>query len=126
MSTSEVANKLVNYCRQGQYNEAQAELYHDNAQSIEIAGMPGERVQGMEAIKAKGKQWEEMVEEMHSSEVSDPIVAGDFFSISMKNDVSFKGRGRMMIEEICVYEVQEGKIVKEQFFYPLPPQGEDC
>jgi hypothetical protein len=40
----------------------------------------------------------------------------------MTNDVTFKEHGRSKIEEVCVYEVQSGKIVKEQFFYPMTPQ----
>jgi hypothetical protein len=32
-------------------------------------------------------------------------------------DVTMKGQGRMNMDEIAVYEVKDGKIVKEQFFY---------
>jgi hypothetical protein len=31
-------------------------------------------------------------------------------------DVTMKGRGRMKIEEVCVYEIKDGKIASEQFF----------
>jgi hypothetical protein len=31
-------------------------------------------------------------------------------------DVTMKGRGRVKLEEICAYEVKDGKIVSEQFF----------
>ncbi len=117
MDTQEVANKLVQYCRMGQYTEAQEELYADNAVSIEPEGSPNPNVSGIDAIREKAKQWAEMVEEVHGGEISDPIVAGNFFSLVMKNDVTFKGMGRATIEEISVYEVQNGKIVKEQFFY---------
>jgi hypothetical protein len=27
-----------------------------------------------------------------------------------------KGRGRVKLEEICAYEVKDGKIISEQFF----------
>lgn len=122
MNTQEIANKLVEYCRTGQFEQCYKELYADHCVSIEPAGAMHERAEGMEAIHEKGKKWNEMVEEMHSAEVSDPIVAGSFFSLTMENDVTFKGRGRSKIEEVCVYEVQNGKIVKEQFFYPMAPQ----
>jgi hypothetical protein len=36
----------------------------------------------------------------------------------MSFDATFKGGGRTKMDEICVYEVKDGKIVKEQFFYP--------
>lgn len=122
MTTQEVAEKFVNYCRQGQFEEAQNDLYHDNIKSVEPAGGPYPDAQGIEAIKAKGQQWAEMVEEVHSAKISDPIVADNYFSLSMINDVTFKQVGRMTVEEICVYGVENGKIVLEQFFFTPPPQ----
>jgi hypothetical protein len=32
-------------------------------------------------------------------------------------DATYKGMGRQKLEEIAVYEVKNGKVVKEQFFY---------
>jgi len=32
-------------------------------------------------------------------------------------DATMKGMGRMKLEEICVFEVKDGKIISEQFFY---------
>lgn len=122
MTTQEIADQLVAFCSQGQYNEAQDQLYSDNAVSVEPEGSQWGKAEGKEAIKAKGEQWASMVEEVHGVTVSDPLVAANFFSIRMSNDVSFKGMGRMTMEEICVYEVQDGKIVKEQFFFPNPPE----
>ena len=122
MTTQEVADQLVNYCRQGQFQEAQENLYHAHAKSIEPEGSGWPAVEGLEAIRAKGEQWVSMVEEVHSASISDPVVAGNFFSVNMINDVTFKEGGRTTMEEIVVYEVQDGKVVKEQFFFTPPPQ----
>lgn len=120
MSTKEVADQLVNLCRTGQYEQAHNELYADHVVSIEPKGSNWKEVsEGIEAIKEKGQQWASMVEEFHSAEVSEPLCAGNHFSITMKNDVTFKEMGRQQIEEVCVYEVADGKIVKEQFFFPV-------
>jgi hypothetical protein len=35
----------------------------------------------------------------------------------MGMEVTMKGAGRVDMHEICVYKVENGKIVKEQFFY---------
>lgn len=99
--------------------EALHELYADNCTSREMPGMPNEFVEGKEAIVKKSEQWFNNVEEMHSGEVGDPAVAGNHFSCSMNFDITFKDRGRTQMEEICVFEVQEGKIVAEQFFYSM-------
>lgn len=123
MDTQEVANKLVEYCRMGQYDQAQDALYDANCVSVEPEGTPYPSVTGMEAIKQKGQQWADMVEEVHGGEISDPIIAGPFFSITQKIDVTFKGAPRQVMQQICVYEVKDGKVVLEQFFYPPPPQG---
>jgi hypothetical protein len=58
-----------------------------------------------------------MVEEMHGGYSSPPQVAGNHFSVAMGMDVTMKGQGRMKMDEIAVYEVKDGKITKEQFFY---------
>lgn len=58
-----------------------------------------------------------MIEEMHGGWCSDPVVGGNHFSVAMGMDVTMKGAGRMNMDEICVYEVKNGKIVKEQFFF---------
>ena len=121
MTTQEVAQRWVELCRQGQYGQAQDELYADNAKSVEPEGTDWGTAHGMDEIRKKGEQWNEMVEEVHGGEISDPVVAGNHFAASMKTDVTYKGMGRSDFEEVAVYEVQDGKIVKEQFFYPPPP-----
>lgn len=119
MTTQEVANRLVELCRTGQHQEAHNELYANNCVSIEPKGAPMEVCEGIEAINQKGQQFYASIEEMHNAEVSDPIVAGNHFSVTMINDATFKERGRMKMEEVCVYEVQDGKIVKETFYYNM-------
>lgn len=123
MTTKEVAEKLVNYCRQGLYAEAVQELYSPNIVSIEPDGAPVKVCEGIEAVIAKGQQFQEMTEEVHGNEVSDPVVADKFFSCSMKMDVTFKGVPRMTMEEICLYQVENGKIVHEEFFFTPMQQG---
>ena len=63
-----------------------------------------------------------MVEAFHGMEVSDHFVADQFFSCSMKMDVTFKGAPRSTMEEICLYQVDNGKIIREEFFF-TPMQG---
>lgn len=104
--------------RTGQYETAQRELFAENAVSVEPAHAQGmQTVEGLEAIVAKGKHFQSIVEEIHGGFVSDPVIAGNFFSVSTWLELTFKGRGRTKMEEVIVYEVKDGKIVKEQFFY---------
>jgi hypothetical protein len=72
---------------------------------------------GLEAIKAKGNSNRTMIEAIHSQHCSAPMVAGNFFTVVLSRDISFKGKPRMQLEEIGVFELKEGKIIVEQFFY---------
>lgn len=118
MTTQEVSDRFNELAQTGQWDAIQDELYADNVVSIEPANTPGlQNAAGIEAIKEKGKQFGEMVEEMHGGYSNQPIVAGNHFALAMGMDVTMKGQGRMQMHEIAVYEVNDGKIVKEQFFY---------
>lgn len=121
MATADVANALVNMCRQGQFPEVVEQYYADDIVSTEAMAMPGQdKVQkGIEAIKAKNKWWIEN-HEVHGLEIDGPIVAGSHFACTMKMDVTVKQSGqRMTMQEVCVYEVKGDKIVAEQFFYNM-------
>ncbi len=118
MTTQEVANRYNELAQTGQWDKIQDELFADNAVSIEPPGSPGlQSVEGMPAIKQKGKQFGEMVEEMHGAYTTAPVVGGKFFSVGMGIDCTMKGMGRQKMDEIALYEVKDGKIVREQFFY---------
>jgi len=117
MSTAEVANRLIELCRQGKNMDAVHELYADHIVSREPKGSMHELVEGKEAVIAKELGFFSMVEEIHSSEVSEPLVAENFFSVTMKMDMTVKGMGRISMDEVCVFEAKDGKIVFEQFFF---------
>jgi len=47
-------------------------------------------------------------------------VAGPYFSVIFKLDVTFKPQSkRFTMEEVAVYKVVDGKIVYEEFFYSM-------
>lgn len=118
MSVQEIAARLTELCRQGKYDIAQKELYSKDAESFEPVGSPGlQTVKGLDAIIEKGNQFQRMIEEVHSSTVSEPIIAGNTFAVAAVLDLTLKGMGRVPMEELAVYEVKDGKVVKEQFFY---------
>lgn len=80
-------------------------------------GCGPKEVKGIEAIREKGRQWNEMVQETHGLTISEPIVAGNFISVGLNMDVTMKDGTRNPMDEIIVYEVKDGKIQSEQFFY---------
>lgn len=117
MPTKEIAKKLKKLCEKGDFETAQRELFANDAISIEPYASDDfeKETHGLKAIIEKGKKWNDMVTESHAMEVSDPIIAGDSFALTMRMDVTMKKGGRMDMTELCVYHVKDGKIISEQF-----------
>ena len=117
MTTKEVANRLVQLCREGKNPDAIKELYADNVVSLEPKGARAERTEGKENVLAKTLGWLATVEQFHGATISEPVVTSNFFCCVMETDTTMKGMGRMQLNEIAVFEVKDGKIIKEQFFF---------
>jgi hypothetical protein len=121
MTTQQIAARYRELMNDGKFTEVQDTLYHEDVvcQEPEKAAAMGMTIitRGLDAIKAKGAARRATIETRHSYTCSEPLVAGEFFSVALKQDVTFKGKPRMTIEEIGVFQVGDGKVVKEQFFY---------
>jgi hypothetical protein len=122
MNIEAIAKRLVELCREGKFEQAQKELYADDAESVEPVGSqegPFGDVKGLPAILEKGEKFRASLEAIHGTSASDPVIANNWFSIALMLDVTMKVYGRVKMQEICVYRVHEGKIVHEQFFYDM-------
>jgi ketosteroid isomerase-like protein len=118
MSTMDIANKLVDLCRQGKSDEARG-LYAADAVSVEALMPPGmeRESKGLAAIQAKGEWWRAN-HEIHSASVTGPWPHGDRFIVGFQYDVTNKPSGqRMKMDEVGLYTTLNGKIVREEFFY---------
>ena len=118
MTTQEIADRMYELFKENKWAEVQQELFSDDAESIEPANSPGmQSVKGKEALKKKGDDFNNMIEEVHGGYTGQPVVAGNHIAFAMGFDATMKGMGRQKMDEIAVYEVKDGKIIKEQFFY---------
>lgn len=118
MTTAEIANRLVNMCRDGKIEEAKEELFAANIKSIEPdEGLLPKEIEGMQAIRDKAQLFISNVENFYGHEIGEPIIAGVFFALTWITDLQMKGEQRKTNYELCVYEVRNGKIISEQFFY---------
>jgi len=117
MTTQEIADKLVAYCRKGEFDAAQKELFAPDAVSIEPYETPAfpKETKGLQAIKEKGEKWNAMVQEVNGLEVSDPLVGTNSFACTIHMKVTMKERGPMDMKELCVYRIANGKIISEEF-----------
>jgi len=122
MSAKEIGTQLVNFCKEGKNLESINTLYAENVESIEAAAPPsGERIaKGIEAVRGKNQWWGEN-HEVHSSSVSGPYPHGeDRFAVRFEYDITNKPSGqRMKMDEVGIFTVESGKIVREEFFYDM-------
>ena len=124
MDTTEVGKKLIEYCRNGLNLEAISSLYSPDIVSVEAMAsgdIPGE-IQGIDKVVEKNKWWFDN-HEIHHAEAEGPFVHRDRFSVLFEYETTAKAgpmQGqRMKFEEIAVYTVKDGKIVREEFYYGI-------
>ena len=118
MTTEQIAKRLVELCSKSEYETAQKELFATDATNTEPFPTPDfeQITKGLEAIIAKGHKFDSMVETMHGVKISDPLIAGNSFAITLMMDATMKGKARMNMSELCVYQVKDGKIISESFY----------
>lgn len=121
MTTQEIASRLVELCAAGDFEGAIEALYSLEIVSMEAGAPPGgsRESKGIDAVRGKAKWWADN-HEVHSIVVEGPLVAGAYFTVVFKIEVTFRPADkRFVMEEVAVYKVAEGRIVYEEFFYAV-------
>jgi ketosteroid isomerase-like protein len=124
MSTDDVGRRLVTLCQEGKNLEALDTLYAKDAESVEAMSTPEmpATMKGVTAIK-KNNEWWFANHEIHGGSSKGPFPNGDRFAVIFDFDVTAKSGPmagkRMQMEEVALYTVRDGKIVKEEFFYSM-------
>ena len=118
MSTQQVATRLVELLRAGEFNTVYDELFHptevvhDEPQSPYFA-----HVVGVADIKSKDAQMQAGIASFEGMHVGEPAVARDYFAIPYQMKFTLQDGTAVDLDEIIVYHVRDGKIVLEKFFY---------
>jgi len=118
LATKEVAERFNELAQQEKWFEIQDELFAENVKSIEPSTakhLPN--AEGKSAVRKKGEDWLKRVESRHDSYTTPPIIAGNYFVVGRRTDITVQDLGRIQVSELMMYEVKDGKIVLEQFFY---------
>jgi len=117
--TATVARELVRLCAEGRNDEAIERFYSPDIVSVESMSseeMPAE-LRGIEAIKGKNDWWTEN-NEVHSAKVVGPFIGENQFAVKFEYETTFRPTGeRMYVREMALYDVADGRIVREEFFY---------
>ena len=118
MTLIEIATQRVAGCRDGTDTENLGNLYAEHAVSVEPKDYGNGRVtEGLEGICAK-HDWFAGAFDVVEQTVVGPFLHGDDkFAVMFDVDAKDKDTGEMMlVKEIGVYHVEDGKIVREEFF----------
>lgn len=119
MTTAELATQFVELCRESRFLDALETHYADDVISVEpmdYQGM-GREMHGKEAVKTKNRAWFEE-NDVHSSLVTGPFVGPEQFAVKYAFDWTRKASGeRVVLDEMAVYTVTNGKISREEFLY---------
>jgi ketosteroid isomerase-like protein len=121
MSTIEIAKRYVELVAEHKHEECLNELFSKDAVSVEAGAPPGQdrTARGVEAIRAKGKWWTDN-HIVHSAAVEGPFPHDDRFAVVFKYEVTFKPENkRFPMNEVGLFTLKDGKIVKEEFFYTM-------
>ncbi len=116
-----IGQKLVSLVKEGKAVAAVQELYADDIVSVEATdGGMGREQTGKQAVLGKNKWWEEN-HEVHKAGVEGPFPHGeDRFAVIYDYEVTFKPeKRRQTMQEVGVYTVANGKVVREEFFYNM-------
>ena len=118
MTTREVAARFNELAMQEKWFEIQDELFAENVRSIDPSNSPYfGYAEGKASVRKKGGDFVSKIQEFHGASTTEPVVGGNNFAVGREMDITVEGFGRIQINEIMMYEVKDGSIVSEQFFY---------
>ncbi|MDB4902447.1 MAG: nuclear transport factor 2 family protein [Mucilaginibacter sp.] len=110
----EIATRLSSLCNELKFVEAYTELFSEHAESIDPLHKNGP-LKGLTNLIEREKKFLAS-SQIHELKISDPQFAGNYFSMVISMDFTTHSNERKKVEELCVYKVENGKIVSQQFF----------
>lgn len=118
MTTQEVVIRFNELAKQEKWFEIQDELFADHVKSIDPPGSPYfGYAEGRSAVRKKSEDFIKKIEVFHGASTTEAVAGGNHFAAGRHVDITLQGFGRIQMNEIMLYEVSNGKIVIEQFFY---------
>jgi ketosteroid isomerase-like protein len=118
MTTQEIATRFNELAQQEKWFEIHDELFADNVKSIDPPDSPYMGyAEGKAAVRKKGEDFVKRITDFHGASTTEPVVAGNHFAVGREMDITHEAHGRIQMKEIMLYEVKNGRIILEQFFY---------
>lgn len=118
MTTVEVAARFNELAKEEKWFEIQEELFSENVRSIDPENSPYMGyAEGKLAVRKKGEDFIKKIEAFHGASTTEPVVGGNHFAVGREMDITLQEIGRVQVNEVMLYEVKDGQIILEQFFY---------
>ncbi|MGY4538609.1 nuclear transport factor 2 family protein [Mucilaginibacter gilvus] len=113
-TTKVVAEKLIKYLRRQDFITAYEELFSPDAVSFDPLKPDSSPVKGLAVLIDHEKAFLLRIK-ISTIEISDPVYSGSYFALSLFMKFTLEG-SEVNFNELCVYQVQNGKISSQQFF----------
>ena len=115
-SPAQIGADLVALFNRAKFREIEDKWWSPNIESIEGAGV-NQGWRGRAAVDGKN-QWWASTNTIRGASAEGPYVGSTGFAVKFRMDVEEKpSLKRWTMEEIGVYTVQNGKIIREEFMY---------
>jgi len=116
LTTSELAKVYYDLANQNKWEEIIDRYYDEDIECIEPPNSKSAPyTKGKVNVKAKAMHFQEIIEAFHSGYVTEPVVAGDLFAVGIGMEFTMKGAGRARFDEVGIFRVKNGKIIREEF-----------
>lgn len=118
-SALDIGQSLVSMFNEGKFKEIEDAYWSNDVVSVEGFGV-NMAWHGRAKVEEKNGGW--MADHtIHGASAQGPYVGATGFAVKFQMDVETKSSGqRQVMEEVGVYDVRDGKIVREEFMYFIP------
>ncbi len=111
---AEIAGRLTSLCSDLNFVDVYNELFATDAVSIDPI-YKNEPLTGLVKLVEREKNFLS-ANTIGDIKLSAPIFSGSYFSLVLSMTFTPEGQPTRSIEELCVYKVNNGKIISQQFF----------
>ncbi len=120
MTTQEDADAIVVNIKKNDFSACYKNYYSEDVIKYEPKDSSIGSVRetkGLKAVLQNATDFHAIIEKFISKEISEPLVAGNFFSFRLCQEFELKSIGYVKLNELCAYRIMNGKIVYEEYFY---------
>ncbi|EAQ42432.1 SnoaL-like domain-containing protein [Polaribacter sp. MED152] len=118
MTTEQITERLTSLLKEGKFEDIYDTLFdQENVKHIEPQSPYFPDITGVKAIKEKDSVMAGNISEVHTMEIGKAITSKDFIALPYRMSFTMKDRKKAELDELIVYQVKNGKIILEQFFY---------